>query len=136
LGFAQKLKLLLDTHILIWVASAPGKIGKAATRRLEDSRTELWFSPLSLLEIFNLNTKGRIGHGDPRWWFPELKRELGLIEAPVTSEIAFETSHFTLPTGDPVDRLLVATARILKLTFLTADEPIIQSRSVAVLPNR
>jgi len=66
------LKLLLDTHILIWAASEPGKIGKAASRRLEDPRTELWFSPLSVYEILILNKKGRLGHGDPRWWFPEL----------------------------------------------------------------
>jgi PIN domain nuclease of toxin-antitoxin system len=130
------LKLLLDTHILIWAASEPGKIGKAASRRLEDPRTELWFSPLSVYEILILNKKGRLGHGDPRWWFPELRREFKLMEAPATSEISLETSHFALPQGDPIDQLLVATARILKLTMFTVDEKIIDSGTVAVLANR
>jgi PIN domain nuclease of toxin-antitoxin system len=130
------LKLLLDTHILIWAATAPKKIGAAATRRMEDSRTELWFSSISILEILKLNTKGRIGHGDPRWWFAELKKELNLLEAPVTSEIALETSRFTLLTGDPIDTLLVATARVLKLTFFTVDGPILESGAVPFLANR
>ncbi len=130
------MKLLLDTHILIWAASEPGKIGKAASRRLEDPRTELWFSPLSVYEILILNKKGRLGHGDPRWWFPELQREFKLMEAPVTSEISLETSHFALPHGDPIDQLLVATARVLKLTMFTVDEKIVDSEAVAVLANR
>ena len=130
------MKLLLDTHILIWAASEPKKIGKAATRRLEDSSTELWFSSMSVLEILNLQAKGRIGKADPRWWFPELKKQLNLNEAPVTSEIAFETSYFKLTTGDPVDNLLVATARVLKLTFFTADRRIIESAAVPFLENR
>lgn len=132
----QTLKLLLDTHILVWVATEPGKIGKAASRRLEDPRTELWFSPLSVSEILNLNKRGRLGHGDPRWWFPELKREFNLMEAPLTAEVAFETAHFSLPHGDPIDQLLVATARVLKLTMFTVDEKIIDSAAVAVFPNR
>ena len=135
-GHAERLKLLLDTHILIWAASEPTKIGRAAKRRLEDASTELWFSSLSILEILNLQAKGRLGKGDPRWWFPELKKELNLMEAPVTSEIALETSHFTLKTGDLVDNLLVATARVLKLTFFTADRHIVDSGAVPFLENR
>ena len=130
------MKLLLDTHILIWAASEPDKIGKAATRRIEDPRTELWFSPLSVSEILNLNKRGRLRYGDPRWWLPELQRQMNLLEAPITFEIAFETSHFALPHGDPIDQLLVATARILKLTMFTVDEKIIQSGAIPVLANR
>lgn len=103
---------------------------------MEDPRTELWFSPLSVYEILILNKKGRLGHGDPRWWFPELQREFKLMEAPVTSEISLETSHFALPHGDPIDQLLVATARVLKLTMFTVDEKIVDSEAVAVLANR
>jgi PIN domain nuclease of toxin-antitoxin system len=134
------MNLLLDTHIIVWVASAPHKIGQAATRRLEDPRTELWYSPLSVYEILKLQESGKLTgklrHGDPRWWFPELKKALNLREAPVTAEITLETASFRLPTGDPIDSLLVATARVLKLTFFTADRPITDSGAVATLPNR
>jgi PIN domain nuclease of toxin-antitoxin system len=58
------------------------------------------------------------------------------MEAPLTAEIVMETARFRLPQGDPADRFLVATARSLEVTLLTADRRLLGSESVSVLPNR
>ena len=46
-----------------------------------------------------------------------------------------EAGTFELPTGDPIDRLIVATARDMKIPLVTADEAIIRSRCVEVIAN-
>jgi PIN domain nuclease of toxin-antitoxin system len=58
-----------------------------------------------------------------------------LREAPLTHEIALESFGLKFPHRDPADRFLVATARVLGLTLVTADERLINSHQVAVLPN-
>jgi PIN domain nuclease of toxin-antitoxin system len=56
-----------------------------------------------------------------------------LIEAPLTHDIAMECDNFELPGGDPFDRIIVATARVLDMALLTHDEAIIRSGTIAVL---
>jgi PIN domain nuclease of toxin-antitoxin system len=57
-------------------------------------------------------------------------------EAPLTGEVAIQSRHVNLPYQDPVDRFLVATALVYDLTLVTADERILNTRAVRVLPNR
>jgi PIN domain nuclease of toxin-antitoxin system len=59
-----------------------------------------------------------------------------LNEAPLTFDIALETERIELLTGDPVDRFLVATARSLALTLVTADRKIVGTKDCSILPNR
>ena len=54
------MKLLLDTHILLWSLLEPEKLGKDTAKILEISNNELWLSPISLWEIIVLAEKGRI----------------------------------------------------------------------------
>ena len=56
-------------------------------------------------------------------------------EAPITLAVAMESGTFELATGDPIDRLIVATAREMKITLVTADQVIIDSGCVEVVPN-
>jgi len=59
-----------------------------------------------------------------------------LRHADFTFEVAKEASTFQMPHSDPFDHLLVATARHYKLTFVTADQRIIDSGSVDILAGR
>lgn len=59
-----------------------------------------------------------------------------LNEAPLTFDIALETERMELLGGDPVDRFLVATARSLELTLVTADRRIVGTKDCSILPNR
>ncbi len=69
-------------------------------------------------------------------WFEESKANMQLHSADLTFDVVREAATFRLPHGDPADNLLVATARCYKLTFVTADQRIIDSGTVDVLAGR
>jgi PIN domain nuclease of toxin-antitoxin system len=130
------LKLLLDTHIWLWALLDPSKLTRRVARALENGKSELWLSPISLWELMLLADKGRVVlHGPVDEWIVEAQQQAPLKEAPITNEIALETGTFELPHRDPADRFLVATARVLDLTLVTADQRLIGSKSCALLAN-
>jgi PIN domain nuclease of toxin-antitoxin system len=126
-------KLLLDTHVWIWSLTAPDRIPPKVRRVLEKAGQELWLSPVSTWEIALLVEKGRIRiEGHLEAWLP--KAVARFQEAPVSHDIATMFAGVRLPHGDPADRLLVATARVLNLTLVTADERLIEAKVVPTLP--
>ena len=56
-------------------------------------------------------------------------------QATMTNEVALKATRFTLPHGDPIDRLLVATARVYDITLVTADRNLIAASVVDTLAN-
>ncbi len=116
------MKLLLDTHVLLWAAAEPKKLPAAARRLIESPRNQPMFSAASLWEVASKNRLGRRNFRvEPRM----LRRGLldnGYLELPITSEHAVATD--TLPSlhKDPFDRLLVAQAQVEGILLLTADE--------------
>ncbi len=127
------MKLLLDTHVWIWSLSAPEKLTPKVRRALEKPGQELWLSPVSAWEVALLVEKGRMKiEGHLEAWLP--KAVARFQEAPVSHDIAAAFADIRLPHGDPADRLLLATARVLHLTLVTADERLIDARVVPTLP--
>ncbi len=64
MGGLTRLKLLLDTHIILWCGVKPERLSEMVTREIERPSNELWFSPISLWEILILAEKGKISLGD------------------------------------------------------------------------
>jgi len=114
-------KLLLDTHLLLWAAGQPGRLSAGARKLLNDSRNELLFSAASLWEIAIKKTLGREDFRvEPRL----LRRGLldnGYTELPITSEHAVGIDSLPLLHKDPFDRLLLAQAFHEGITLLTSD---------------
>jgi PIN domain nuclease of toxin-antitoxin system len=130
-------KLLIDTHVWIWSVIDPRRVGRRTRRALESPRSALWLSSVSLWEYINLAQKGRFRPvRDPYESLHHVLTRLELQEAPLTHEIAIESGRFELPHRDPADYLIVATARVLGLTLVTADEKIIAANVVPVLANQ
>jgi PIN domain nuclease of toxin-antitoxin system len=75
-------------------------------------------------------------NGDFGEWFKKSKLELGLIQVPLSWEIAHEIRYTVLGHRDPGDRFLVATAKVYDLTLVTADERLMQIPGLKVLANR
>src|SRR5437660_8274641 len=101
----------------------PAKLSRRAIRQIEQAGNELWFSPLSIWELVLLREKRRISlNQSVARWFQETIGRASLHEAAMTADVALESEAAVLPYADPVDRLLVATARVHDLTLLTADE--------------
>jgi len=128
------LKLLLDTHIWLWILNTPAKIGKRTLRELRDDANELWLSPISTWEALTLHYKGRIRiRENLTTW---LERAIaGTREAPLTHEIALFARQIPLHE-DPADRILAATAQVLDLTLVTADERLLGLGNIRTLANR
>jgi len=128
------LKLLLDTHIWIWVVSSSSRLGKRTLEQLTSAENELWLSPISTWEALTLHYKGRVRlAGNVRDWLA--KAIVGTREAPLTHEIAVVARELPLHQ-DPSDRLLAATAQVLDLTLVTADERLLGLGNIKTLANR
>jgi len=128
------LKLLLDTHIWLWALQDPKRIGRRTRRELESDANELWLSPISTWEALTLHYKGRIRIcGNLTEWVE--RATAGTREAPLTHEIALAARQMPLHE-DPADRILAATAQVLDLILVTADERLLGLGNVRTLANR
>ena len=128
------MNLLLDTHIWIWSKLDPMRIGKRAAHELSTPSNELWLSPVSVWEALRLIEKGRMRVSDPLAWVERAADQLH--EAPLTEEIVRASFALPFSHSDPADRFLAATAKVLKLTLVTADQRLLGLGDIASLANR
>ena len=122
------MKLLLDTHLLLWAAGQPARLPRRARALIEDPENELFFSAASLWEIA---IKRGLGRQDFQVDARLLRRGLldnGYGELPITSEHAVNTDLLPELHKDPFDRILIAQASVEGITLLTDD------RRVAAYP--
>ena len=115
------MKLLLDTHILIWIAEDSPRLVSAARALIFDPSHQKVFSAASLWELAIKSAARPQAVGLD---LEKLERELlarDYEEAPVTSRTARETAKLRLLHKDPFDRLLIAQAIVEGMTLLTAD---------------
>ena len=128
------MRLLLDTHIILWSAAEPERFPDAVAEELEKESNELWFSPISIWEILMLAEKGRIELKlDPQVFIRKLLQRLPLREAVINQEVVIQSRIVDIPHQDPADRFLVATALVYDLTLVTADLRLMETRSFRVL---
>jgi PIN domain nuclease of toxin-antitoxin system len=128
------LNLLLDTHIWIWSKGNPARLSKRVETELSNPANELWLSPVSMWEALTLMQKGRIRMKDPFEWVERAAEQMR--EAPLTQEIVRLGLAMPLPHADPADRFLAATAKVLKLTLITADQKLLGLGEISTLANR
>ena len=128
------MNLLLDTHIWIWSKADPKRLGKRVARELSNSSNELWLSPVSVWEALVLMQKGRIRVENPFAWVQRATEQLR--EAPLTHEIVRTGLGLPLSHADPADRFLAATAKVLNLTLVTADQKLLGLGEISSLANR
>ena len=115
------MKLLLDTHLLLWAVGAPERIAEPTRLMLNDPANELLFSVASLWEI---STKLGLDREDFRVDPHLLRRGLldhGFRELPVTSEHAVAVTGLPTLHKDPFDRMLVAQSIVEGILLLTSD---------------
>jgi len=132
------MKLLLDTHVLVWAESLPERLGPKAKELLLDPANSLWVSPVTTMELSRLIALGRLSlRKTLETWMADAHRHLSLEDAPFNHEVAIQS--YQLPGDfhkDPADRMLVATARDGGYTLLTADELILDYPHVLTLDAR
>jgi|HubBroStandDraft_1064217.scaffolds.fasta_scaffold36434_4 PIN domain nuclease of toxin-antitoxin system len=133
--------LLLDTHCWLWVhLGLMPRMSRASLAAIQNAESygNLRVSVISIWELAMLEKRGRIALPmNVRTWVEQALSKPGIAVAPLTPEIAIESVH--LPGaihGDPADRILVATARVLGATLVTKDTQLLrysQQRHVRAL---
>ncbi len=124
----------MDTHIWLWLFEDSERLGRVTFRELRSKENELWLSPISTWEALTLHHKGKLEiAGDLATWV--LRMTAGAKEAPFTHEIAFVARQMPLHQ-DPADRILAATAQVLDLTLVTADQRLLGMGRIRTLANR
>ena len=131
------MRVLLDTHILVWWLLDPARLSAAQQKIVDAAGTgsPLIVSEISILEIATLYSLGRIELTVPlREWLekavaPPVVRRQGISPA-IAAEVASLPDWFH---RDPADRTIVATARTLGATLLTQDRLIIESGLVSTI---
>jgi PIN domain nuclease of toxin-antitoxin system len=112
------MRLLLDTHIFLWVATDSDKLGPEA-RRLLESADAVYVSAASIWEIA---IKARLGKIDAEPdCFADAIEACGFLELPVFARHGVKVSNLPLIHRDPFDRLLVAQAMVEPMRLVTAD---------------
>jgi PIN domain nuclease of toxin-antitoxin system len=115
------MKLLLDTHLLLWAAGAPNRLSPTARKWIDTPANDLLFSAASIWEVAIKRGLGRSDfQADPR----TLRRGLldnGYNELPILSGHVVAIESLPPIHKDPFDRLLVAQAITEGITLLTAD---------------
>jgi PIN domain nuclease of toxin-antitoxin system len=115
------MRLLLDTHVLLWALDEPARLGWRIRDLLEDPTNEVLFSAASIWEIA---IKVRLGRADflisPEG-IAKSAQATGFIELPVYAVTASRVADLPLHHRDPFDRLLVAQAMAEPARFYTAD---------------
>jgi len=115
------MKLLLDSHLLLWTAGQPDRLSAEARKFIDNPDNELLFSAASLWEII---IKRGLGRDDFKVDARVLRRALldnGYSELPVVSDHVVAIDGLPPIHKDPFDRLLVAQATVEGITLLTTD---------------
>jgi len=117
-------RLLADTHLLLWAMDHPNRLSKLAISLLTDIENELFFSPLSIWEVC---IKQSLGRNDFKFDPGNLRRGLlnnGYAELPVNGNHAIAVQGLPKLHKDPIDRLLIAQATVEAITLLTSDRQV------------
>jgi PIN domain nuclease of toxin-antitoxin system len=114
-------KLLPDTHVLMWAAIDPDRLSRVAAALLRDEGNQLFFSTCSIWETAIKSALNKKGFDTDARVLCRGLLDNGYTELPITSEHAVAVCNLPSIHKDPFDRLLIAQATVEGITLLTAD---------------
>ncbi len=126
----KKHKIVLDTHIWIWAVIGSSKLLKSFQTHFEQASKiqDILISPMSIWEIGMLVEKNRIQVDmDVEDWIEQALDIPGIQLCPITPRISIHSTRLSGEVhGDPVDRLLIATAYEENAVLVTCDKKILK----------
>ncbi len=115
------MRLLLDTHALLWAAREPGRLPIRARTAVADPANDVWASAASAWEVA---IKRQLGKLTAPPVTPELVTHLRFRPLPISLEHAGAVEQLPLHHHDPFDRVLIAQAQVEGLTLVSGDSAI------------
>jgi PIN domain nuclease of toxin-antitoxin system len=112
------MRVLLDTHLLLWALSSPEKLSKRARERIDSS--EVYASAASIWEVSIKSALGKL-KADPNEVLAAVE-PAGFNHLPIVAGHAAKVAELPAIHQDPFDRLLIAQARFEPMILLTDDE--------------
>lgn len=115
------MKLLLDTHALLWALLAPGRLSPTAADAIEDRANEVFVSVVSAWEIEIKRAKGKLPVSVP---MGDALAEQHFKTLPVTLPDVLAVESLPRRHRDPFDRMLIAQAQLEGMTLVTSDREV------------
>lgn len=116
------MRLLIDTHTLIWAMDDPSKLSGPAAASLQDPANDLLLSAATIWEMAIKIGQGKLRLSLPyRMWMEKAIADLDLVVLPVTIEYAEQQAGLPAHHKDPFDRLIIAQAMIEKVAVVCDD---------------
>ena len=118
------MRLLLDTHMLLWAANEPERLSAATRALVENPNNDVVFSAISIWELAIKTGRGRDDFRLHAGFFRRGLFDNGYTELPMTGAHAAALAGLPAIHKDPFDRMLVAQATVEGLTLVTSDPAI------------
>jgi PIN domain nuclease of toxin-antitoxin system len=116
-------RILVDTHIYLWMLSCPEKLSQTRRYELESPANEVFLSAMSIAELMIKHSIGKIDIAfDPL----EMANEMGLEILSFSGIEAMVLGDLPLYHKDPFDRMLIAQALANKLSLMSDDPEFLQ----------
>ncbi|MFO0631875.1 MAG: type II toxin-antitoxin system VapC family toxin [Nannocystaceae bacterium] len=116
------MRLLVDTHVWLWLQVAPARVDPKALALLADLENEVLMSAASAWEIAIKHALGRLPLPvGPAQYVPSRMSRSGITALPVLHAHALRVAELPPLHRDPFDRLLIAQALHERLTLVTSD---------------
>lgn len=120
------MRLLIDTHLLLWTAIYPKQVPDAAVQLITNPAHELIFSAVSIWEVAIKRARGRSDFNVEPAILRRALTDAGYTELPVTSDHAIALLALPPLHRDPFDRILIAQAHAEGAVLLTSDRVVAQ----------
>ena len=119
------MRILLDTHILLWALSDSQRLSKPVRGMLESRENQIFFSAVSIWEIAIKAQVLRIEFGVAPEDIARAARETSFVELPVSAKHAAGVAQLPMHHRDPFDRLLISQAIAEPARLLTVDKTLV-----------
>ena len=119
------MRVLLDTHVLLWALAEPRRLDGETRGVIESTDAEVLFSAASIWEIAIKSGLGRAGFAFDPSEIARAALDTGFTELAVRSNAAALAGQLPLLHRDPFDRVLVAQAIVEPATLYTADQQLV-----------